>query len=134
MSVIADLASRQGQGEILSYVEAQAAHGELVVCYGLVGQELATAFKPKESAYLSRRVAQSKAYIRGRYDDRLDKAKLTAKDAEMQSLLEVGEEISAEIENASIYEGLRILRDSLDRAIDYCRSLASSLRKEESRA
>ncbi len=128
MNTVANFVTRQQQGEVLSFHEVQAAYGELVVCYGLVGLELATAFKPKEASYLARRVAQSKAYIRGRYDEKL---KLAVKDAEMQSLLDVGEEINAEIENSSIYEGLRILRESLDRAIDYCRSLVSSLRKEE---
>lgn len=126
---LVDLVNRLRTGDPLpSCLEFLQVQGRLVACYQGVSKEVANAFGPKERAYLGRRIAMAKAYQGDRYGDKIK----PAKDAEMLSLLAVGEEIEKEIESAAYYEDCRLLLASLDRAIDFCRSANATLRSAES--
>jgi len=95
-------------------------YNRLIEAYTNLGEEMCRKFSAKERSYLARKIAQAKAYQGERY-----KEKISVKDAEMTAMLSVGGEAEKEIEAAAEYEGYRTLIGSVDRAIDFTRSLIS---------
>jgi len=101
-------------------------YNELLDVYTALGEEMCKRFSAKERAYISRKIEAAKHYRKGRHEE-----KLNVKDSEMNAL-ELSEiQLNAEIDQAEIYEQYRTIRDSVDRAISYIRSLNSYLKISE---
>ena len=100
-------------------------YNRLVDVYARLGEEQVKRFSAKEAAYIRRKIEAGKAYQKGRID------KLTSKDAEIKSWIEVENELIKENEASELYEELRVLRGSVDRAISYIQSLRSYISNSE---
>lgn len=91
-----------------------------------LGQEMARKFGTKESAYLSRKIAEAKEYKNGRIN-----LKKTGGDSAQDALLAVGEEFNREIESATEYEQYRQMIRSMQNAIDFARTTISFIKSGE---
>lgn len=100
---------------------------DLVDLYRQVGDEMASKFGAKESAYLCRKIEEAKQYQKGR----LDPAKKIA-DVTQEALLAVGDEMNREIEAATEYKSYRTMLRSIQNALDYSRSVVSFVKTAES--
>jgi hypothetical protein len=91
-----------------------------------LGQEMARKFGTKESAYLSRKIAEAKEYKNGRIN-----LKKTGGDSTQDALLAVGEEFNREIESATEFEQYRNMIRSMQNAIDFARTTISYIKSGE---
>jgi hypothetical protein len=91
-----------------------------------LGLEMAQKFGSKESAYLSRKIAEANQYRAGRKDVSKKIADVTN-----DAILAVGEETQREIDSAVEYESYRTMLRSIQNALDYARSVVSFVKTAE---
>lgn len=117
--------SRFDGGTVPSIPQLFAFWGELVQISGLVSQELSRRFSAKEKANIDRKIAHAKAYISHR------KLKLTGKDSEIEALNSIETQFMNELDAMSDYEDMKLLLQSIDRAISFIQSLQSRIANME---
>lgn len=100
-------------------------YGRLVKAYQDIGDNLNKSFSAKERSYLSRKIAEAKNYKKGRME------KMTCKDAEIEALDMTANKYEQQIIDMENYEKHRHLLRSIDRAIEFCRSIRSYLNTAE---
>lgn len=115
-------------GTIPGIYELTSLQAELIDLFYRLGQEEARLFNAKERAILDRRCAAARHHLAGRRD-----RGLTVGDAKEQAIELAKAEHEAEIAEESLYESMKILRDSLDRAFSFLAQTISTLKQSETR-
>lgn len=117
--------SRFDGGQVPSIPRLFELWGELMQISGLVSQELSSRFSAKEKANIDRKIAQAKSYISFR------KLKMTGKDSEVEALNSIEKQFMNELDAMSDYESMKLLLQSIDRAISFIQSLQSRIANME---
>jgi hypothetical protein len=115
-------------GILPSVYELTALQAELTDLFYRMGEEEARLFNAKERAILDRRCAAARHHLAGRRE-----RGLTQGDAKEEALELARTEHEAEINQESLFEHFRILRNSLDRAFSFLAQTISTLKNLESR-
>ena len=128
MKQIVQVTGGMREGKIPSILTLTAMHGEAVVLYHALGEEECRMFSAKEKAYLTRKCSAARHHLKGRRE-----LNLTTADAKEDAIDKTREEHEEQIDREREYEDHRILRQSLDRAIDFLSQTISTLKKMEAR-
>jgi hypothetical protein len=123
-----ELTSGFGSGGTPDPLSVLGYQSKIVELHSKLGQEMSRKFGGKESAYLTRKIAEAKMYRQGR------KELKTVADSSQEALTFVENDMIRENQAAEEYESYRLMLQSLDKAFQHSMQTVSFLGKAESRS